>query len=57
MGLKLNKLAAFTERFDKAGFKYDPPRIGRESTPQPTSPALTDSAWSSSKTHGSRRLW
>jgi hypothetical protein len=34
MGLKLNKLAAFTERFDKAGFKYDPPRIGREGTPQ-----------------------
>jgi catechol 2,3-dioxygenase-like lactoylglutathione lyase family enzyme len=34
MGLKLKKLAAFTERFDKAGFKYDPPRIGREGTSQ-----------------------
>ena len=34
MGLKLNKLAEFTSRFDKAGLKYDPPRIGRESTPQ-----------------------
>ena len=34
MGLKLNKLADFTSRFDKAGLKYDPPRIGRETTPQ-----------------------
>lgn len=34
MGLKLNKLADFTARFDKAGLKYDPPRIGREDTPQ-----------------------
>ena len=34
MGLKLNKLADFTARFDKAGFKYDRPRIGRETTPQ-----------------------
>jgi len=34
MGLKLNKLADFTARFDKAGLKYDPPRIGREKTPQ-----------------------
>ena len=34
LGLKLNKLADFTARFDKAGLKYDPPRIGREDTPQ-----------------------
>jgi catechol 2,3-dioxygenase-like lactoylglutathione lyase family enzyme len=34
MGLKLNTLANFTARFDKAGLKYDPPRIGREKTPQ-----------------------
>ena len=34
MGLKLRKLADFTARFDKAGLKYDPPRVGRESTPQ-----------------------
>jgi catechol 2,3-dioxygenase-like lactoylglutathione lyase family enzyme len=34
MGLKLNKLADYTARFDKAGLKYDPPRIGRETTPQ-----------------------
>lgn len=34
MGLKLTSLAAFTARFDKAGLKYDPPRIGREKTPQ-----------------------
>jgi glyoxalase/bleomycin resistance protein/dioxygenase superfamily protein len=27
-------LADFTARFDKAGLKYDPPRIGRETTPQ-----------------------
>lgn len=34
VGLKLNKLSDFTARFDKAGLKYDPPRIGREKTPQ-----------------------
>ena len=34
MGLKLKTLADFTARFDKAGFKYDPPRIGREKTVQ-----------------------
>jgi catechol 2,3-dioxygenase-like lactoylglutathione lyase family enzyme len=34
MGLKVNNLAAVTARFDKAGLKYDPPRIGREKTPQ-----------------------
>ena len=34
MGLKLNKLSDFTARFDQAGLKYDPPRIGREKTPQ-----------------------
>jgi hypothetical protein len=34
MGLKVNSLAAYTARFDKAGLKYDPPRIGREKTPQ-----------------------
>jgi catechol 2,3-dioxygenase-like lactoylglutathione lyase family enzyme len=34
MGLKVNKLSDFTERFDKAGLEYDPPRIGREKTPQ-----------------------
>ncbi len=34
VGLKLNKLADFTARFDKAGLKYDPPRVGREKTPQ-----------------------
>jgi catechol 2,3-dioxygenase-like lactoylglutathione lyase family enzyme len=34
IGLKLNKLSDFTARFDKAGLKYDPPRIGRETTPQ-----------------------
>jgi catechol 2,3-dioxygenase-like lactoylglutathione lyase family enzyme len=34
MGLKVNKLADFTARFDRAGLKYDPPRIGREKTPQ-----------------------
>lgn len=34
MGLKLRKLADYTARFDKAGLKYDPPRIGRETTPQ-----------------------
>jgi hypothetical protein len=34
IGLKLTKLADFTARFDKAGWKYDRPRIGREKTPQ-----------------------
>jgi catechol 2,3-dioxygenase-like lactoylglutathione lyase family enzyme len=34
MGLKVRKLADYTARFDAAGFKYDPPRIGRETTPQ-----------------------
>jgi hypothetical protein len=34
MGLKLKKLADFTARFDKAGYKYEPPRVGREDTPQ-----------------------
>jgi len=34
MGLKLNKLSDFTARFDKAGLKYDPPRVGRENTLQ-----------------------
>lgn len=34
MGLKLNSLAHFTARFDRSGLKYDPPRIGREKTPQ-----------------------
>lgn len=34
MGLKLRKLADYTARFDAAGLKYDPPRIGRETTPQ-----------------------
>jgi glyoxalase/bleomycin resistance protein/dioxygenase superfamily protein len=34
VGLKLNKLADFTARFDKGGWKYDPPRVGRESTVQ-----------------------
>jgi catechol 2,3-dioxygenase-like lactoylglutathione lyase family enzyme len=34
MGLKVKSLAAYTARFDKAGLKYDPPRVGRETTPQ-----------------------
>lgn len=34
LGLKVKKLSDFTARFDKAGLKYDPPRIGREKTPQ-----------------------
>jgi catechol 2,3-dioxygenase-like lactoylglutathione lyase family enzyme len=34
MGLKLRKLSDYTARFDAASAKYDPPRIGRESTPQ-----------------------
>ena len=34
LGLKVNNLAAFTARFDRAGLTYDPARIGREKTPQ-----------------------
>lgn len=34
MGLKVNRLADFIARFEKAGLKYDPPRVGRESSPQ-----------------------
>jgi catechol 2,3-dioxygenase-like lactoylglutathione lyase family enzyme len=34
LGLKLNKLSDFTARFDKGGWKYDPPRVGREGTVQ-----------------------
>ena len=34
LGLKLRKLSDFTARFDKAGWKYDPPRVGRENSPQ-----------------------
>src|SRR3954468_14867482 len=34
IGLKLKKLSEFTAKFDKGGYKYDPPRIGRETTPQ-----------------------
>jgi catechol 2,3-dioxygenase-like lactoylglutathione lyase family enzyme len=34
MGLKLLKLSDYTARFDKGGYKYDPPRVGREDTPQ-----------------------
>jgi catechol 2,3-dioxygenase-like lactoylglutathione lyase family enzyme len=34
MGLKVRKLSDFTARFDHAGLTYDPPRIGREKTPQ-----------------------
>jgi hypothetical protein len=34
MGLKVRKLADFTAKFDRGGYRYDPIRIGRESTPQ-----------------------
>ena len=34
IGLKLKKLSDFTARFDRGGYKYDPPRIGRENSPQ-----------------------
>jgi len=34
MGLKLKKLSDFTARFDRDGYKYDPPRVGRENSPQ-----------------------
>ena len=34
MGVKVKKLSDYTARFDGAGLKYDPPRIGRENTPQ-----------------------
>ena len=57
MGLKLNKLADFTARFDKAGLKYDPPRIGRETTPQTYVTGRTRSEWSSSKIHEFPRRW
>jgi catechol 2,3-dioxygenase-like lactoylglutathione lyase family enzyme len=34
LGLKLTRLSDFTARFDKGGWKYDPPRVGREGTVQ-----------------------
>lgn len=34
MGLKLRKLSDYIARFEKGGWKFDPPRIGREKTPQ-----------------------
>lgn len=34
VGLKLIKLSDFTARFDKGGYKYDPPRVGRENSVQ-----------------------
>ena len=34
LGLKVRNLAEYAARFDAAGLKYDPPRIGREKTPQ-----------------------
>jgi catechol 2,3-dioxygenase-like lactoylglutathione lyase family enzyme len=34
LGLKLTKLSDFTARFEKGGWKYDPPRVGREGTVQ-----------------------
>ncbi len=34
MGLKVRKLSELTARFDRDGYKYDPPRVGRENTPQ-----------------------
>jgi hypothetical protein len=34
MGLKLRSLSEFTARFDRDGYKYDRPRVGRENTPQ-----------------------
>jgi hypothetical protein len=34
MGLKLRKLSDYISRFDASGTKYEPPRVGRESTPQ-----------------------
>lgn len=34
VGLKLNKLSDFLARFDKGGWKYDNPRVGREGTVQ-----------------------
>jgi hypothetical protein len=34
MGLKVQKLSDAMARWDKGGYKYDPPRIGREKTPQ-----------------------
>jgi catechol 2,3-dioxygenase-like lactoylglutathione lyase family enzyme len=34
LGLKLTKMSDFTARFEKGGWKYDPPRVGREGTVQ-----------------------
>jgi hypothetical protein len=34
MGLKLRKLSDFTARFERDGYKYDRPRVGRENTLQ-----------------------
>ncbi len=34
LGLKLSKLSTYTDRFDRGGWKYDAPRVGRENTPQ-----------------------
>ena len=34
MGLKLRRLSDYIARFDAAGAKYEPPRVGRENTPQ-----------------------
>jgi catechol 2,3-dioxygenase-like lactoylglutathione lyase family enzyme len=34
MGLKVQKLSDVMARWDTGGYKYDPPRIGREKTPQ-----------------------
>ena len=34
LGLKLMKLSDYTTRFEKAGWKFDPPRVGRESSVQ-----------------------
>ena len=34
LGLKLIKLSDFTARFERAGFAFERPRVGRENTPQ-----------------------
>lgn len=34
LGLKLTNLADFTARFGRAGWIFEPPRVGRESSPQ-----------------------
>jgi hypothetical protein len=34
MGLKVQRLSEAMARWDKGGYKYDPPRVGREKTPQ-----------------------